>query len=528
MSGDRILVLTGFMGSGKSVVGRLVAERLGRRFVDMDEIIAERHGMSISDIFERHGEPYFRAQEAALCRELAAEQGLVIATGGGALVDEGNRRLMTACGTAVCLTAAPEVLWQRVGEMQDRPMLVAADRRARLEALLAARRPAYAEIPHQVDTTRLSLQEAADRVVEICANAERVRETSITVRHPGGSYPVFVTRGGLAAAGLYLRSRGIGASLALLTDDTVAGLWGDGLLRALAGHGYAPTLRTFPAGEQHKNLGTVEPLITGMAEAGLSRDATVVALGGGVTGDTAGLVAALYMRGVPLVQVPTTLLAMIDSSVGGKVAVDLPIGKNLVGAFKQPELVLIDVAVLETLPAEERRAGLAEAVKAGVIGDPALFEMLEAGDYDLLEVIRRAIQVKVDVVEADPYEKGRRAILNLGHTFAHAYETLSDYSLRHGDAVAIGMVLAGRLAAGRGLCPPELARRLESCLSRLGLPTRPPAAEPRAVLAAMQKDKKRAAGRLRFILPVGIGDVRVYDDVTETELLALLGAGSGS
>ncbi|NPV07157.1 MAG: 3-dehydroquinate synthase [Anaerolineae bacterium] len=521
----RNLVLTGFMGSGKTEVGRAVAEHLGRRFVDMDEVLARRLGMSVPDIFRRLGEPFFRAEESRLARELADERELVIATGGGTLVDRGNREALGATGLLVRLTASPEALWERVSGTRGRPMLEAGDRRGRMEELLQQREPAYREIPHQVDTTGLAVEQVVARVVDIAANAEHTGERALGVHYPGGFYPVFVTRGGLKAAGLYLRSRGLVGRVAVIGDDTVVDLWGETLVRGLAERGLDATVLRFPAGERSKTLATVESLVTDMVEAGLGRDCIVIALGGGVVGDTAGLVAALYMRGVPLVQVPTTLLAAFDSSVGGKVAVDLPAGKNLVGAFKQPDLVLVDAECMETLPNEERRAGLAEAVKHGVIADPELFRRLETGQYDLLEVIERSIRVKVGVVEEDPYEQGRRAVLNLGHTFGHAYEKLSDFRLRHGEAVAIGMVLAARLARHRGLTAPDLEERLVACLQTTGLPVKPPPYVPDAVLGAMQADKKRRAGRLRFVLPLALGDVRVYDDVTEEELRAVLPAG---
>ena len=521
---ERNVVLTGFMGTGKTEVGRAVAQALGRRFVDMDEVLAQRLGMSVPEVFRHLGEPFFRAEESRLVRELAGQRGLVIATGGGALVNAANRRAMAETSLLIRLNASPDALWQRLSGTDGRPMLEAQDRQARMTELLRLREPAYQEIPHQVDTSDLTIEQVAARVGQIVANAERVRERALGVRHPSGFYPIFVTRGGLAATGLYLRSRGLTGPVAVICDDTVRGLWGETAAAGLAAEGLPATVLSFPAGERSKTLATVERLVSDMVAAGLGRDCTVLALGGGVVGDTAGLVAALYMRGVSFVQVPTTLLAAFDSSVGGKVAVDLPAGKNLVGAFKQPDLVLVDALCMETLPEEERRAGLAEAVKHGVIADPELFALLAEGQYDLAEVIERSIRVKIAVVEEDPYERGRRAVLNLGHTFGHAFEKLSDFRLRHGEVVAIGMVLAARLSARRGLATPALVERLEACLRTLGLPVRPPAQAPDEVIQAMQADKKRQAGRLRFVLPVAMGDVRVYDDVSEDELRAVLSA----
>jgi len=529
MSGrqPRNVVLTGFMGCGKSSVGRLVGDALQRPFVDMDLELAERFGMSIPEVFSVRGEAAFREAESDLVRELSQQRGLVVSTGGGALVDADNRRVFEATSRLIRLVAAPDTLWQRVSRGSGRPMLDSEDRRVRFDALLAEREPHYRRIPHQVDSTNLSVSESAAAVVRLVRELEAVDERCLTVEHPSGHYPVFVTRGGLRSLAAYLRSRSISGPVAAIGDSHTGPLLGESVVSGLRDAGLSASLLAFPAGEEHKTLASVESLVTGMVRAGLGRDCTVVALGGGVVGDTAGLVASLYMRGVPLVQIPTTLLAAFDSSVGAKVAVDLPAGKNLVGAFKQPELVLIDADVMDTLPEEERRSGLAEAVKHGVIADPVLFAMLEQGTFDLVEVIERSVRVKAAVVEEDPHERGRRAVLNLGHTFGHAYETLSGYALRHGEGVAIGMMLAARLACRRGLCSGALVTRLQSCLSAIGLPTVPAPHPAEAVVAAMRADKKRMAGRLRLVLPLELGDVRVFDDVGEDELVALLATAQG-
>ena len=253
-----------------------------------------------------------------------------------------------------------------------------------------------------------------------------------------------------------------------------------------------------------------------------------MALGGGVVGDTAGFVAATYMRGVRFVQCPTTLLAMVDASVGGKTGVDLPEGKNLVGAFKQPTAVLADLDTLHTLPPEEFSAGLAEVIKHGLLADPRLFARLEMESWDgrtalpaaLQALITDAIQVKRDVVQADPFEGGRRALLNLGHTFAHAIEQVSGYAVRHGPAVGLGLVAAAQLSAGLGYCDAALPARVTAVVARAGLPVHIPAAlNPTALYRAMGSDKKKAAGRLRFILLREIGAAFVADGVPETAVL---------
>ena len=320
-----------------------------------------------------------------------------------------------------------------------------------------------------------------------------------------------------------LREAGIRTRVAVVSDEHVAPLYGGRVIESLERQGIAATLIALPAGEAHKTLATVATLYDRFVEAGLDRSGAVVALGGGVITDMAGFAAATYMRGVALVPAPTSLLGMVDASVGGKVAVDHPRGKNLVGAFVQPLLVMLDPLCLDTLPEIERRAGMAEVIKHGVIGDPELFAALEQGGApDMGWLLQRQLQVKIDVVEEDPYERGRRVVLNLGHTFAHAYELLSDYRLHHGLAVALGMASAAHLAELRGVCTPGTRARIIAVLERHGLPTHYDAHSPEAVYDAMSMDKKRQGSRLRFILPRAIGEVIVDDDVPREQVLAAI------
>jgi 3-dehydroquinate synthase len=302
------------------------------------------------------------------------------------------------------------------------------------------------------------------------------------------------------------------------TNTTLAPLYGRELAALLPD---AVTL-TLQDGEQYKTLQTCEAVYSGLVSLGLDRAGLILALGGGVIGDTFGYVAATYMRGVRLIQVPTSLLAMVDSSVGGKTGVDLPEGKNLVGAFKQPELVVIDPEVLATLPDAEWRAGLAEVVKHGLLADPALLDPALLQRNRALDFLPRAIQVKVDVVEQDPYEHNIRAHLNLGHTFAHALEQVSGYTWKHGLAVAVGLAAAARLSARLGLCPPGLPAQITELLHSLGLPTDFGRYSPQGLWQAMATDKKWQAGRARFVLLRGIGDPLVADDVDPETVLAVL------
>ena len=537
------IILTGFMGSGKTAVGQAVADRLGRWVVDMDAVIERRAGKPVSAIFAQNGEPAFRQMEAALCRELARERNLVIATGGGALVSDDNRAALGETGLLICLHASVDAILARLDGVDDRPLLAGPDRRQRVEALLAQRVAAYAAIPHHIDTDGLSVEQVAERVIRLAQRAGP-GPVRIPVSYPGGVYDILIGAGALAELGEAM----IGAGLrpgrcAVVSQPAIAAAHAGRLIEGLAEAGFDPVVVEMPDGEAHKTLVTVAGLYDAFVAAGLDRRSPVIALGGGVVGDVAGFAAASYLRGVPLVQAPTSLLAMVDASVGGKTGVDLPQGKNLVGAFKQPALVAIDPEALKTLPSDEFRSGLAEVVKHGMIGDPGLFEAMEGrrGEVPspippraptpegggtpplpLGDMIARAVRVKVAVVEADPFEQGRRAALNLGHTFGHAFETLSGYQLRHGEAVSIGLAAATRLAARLDLCEPDLVARVESLLGRLGLPLRAGGFTPEQVMAAMATDKKRVGSRLRFVLPRAIGDVDLFDDVAPAAVLAVL------
>ncbi len=414
------LVLTGFMGTGKTTVGREAARRLGRAFVDMDDVIAARAGKPIPRIFAEDGEAAFRALEAAVCAELSAQDGLVIATGGGALVNASNRRVMmygvggarsetgpsTMSHVVICLDASPDEILRRVGGNADRPLLNVPDPAARVAELLAARRDAYGAIPWHIETSGREVDEV---VAQVVALAETV---TLPVKYPGGEYPIHIGRGLLAHLGGALRAAGVreGTAVAIVTNPVVAaaGAVGDWPERAectegtrsetgpsskeengpeqgyagrvetvLREAGYRPFVCTIPDGEQHKTLDTVRALYDQFLAGQLDRSGVALALGGGVTGDIAGFAAATFMRGTRFVQVPTSLLAMTDASVGGKTGVDLPQGKNLVGAFKQPELVLIDLDVLDTLPEAEFRSGMAELLKHGIIGAPELLEKMQ-------------------------------------------------------------------------------------------------------------------------------------------------------
>jgi 3-dehydroquinate synthase len=501
------IVLTGFMGTGKTTVGKLVAEMTGRPFLDTDDQIVGRAGMSIPEIFVTLGEARFREIEKEVCRDLASQDGLVVATGGGMLVDEENRALMESSALVVCLNAAPDAIEERVGRDNQRPLL-----KSDWKSLLEHRRAVYATISYQVETTGKSPEQVAQEIVAL------LHTEWLNVDAPGGGYSIMIQPGVLTRIQRYIHDLGLDNKVVVVTNDTIAPLYGEMLVRALP----QAELAVISDGEQYKTLETMAQLYNHFVAAGLDRSGTVIALGGGVVGDTAGFAAATYMRGVRLVQIPTTLLAMVDSSVGGKVGVDLPQGKNMVGAFKQPDGVLIDTDVLRTLSPRQWRCGMAEIIKHGLLADEMLLDPVLHTPHNAAELVRRAVQVKIDVVQEDPYEKGIRAHLNLGHTFGHAIEQASGYQWMHGEGVAIGLVAALRLSNALGLCSVALMERVEHLLEATGFNLRLGGLDIEAIYAAMGTDKKRQDGKLRFILLKDIGQPLIRDDVPETQVMKVL------
>jgi len=343
------------------------------------------------------------------------------------------------------------------------------------------------------------------------------------------SYPIMVGAGLLREVGRDLRQRAVAKRYVVIADDRVAALYGKTLIDSLTGNGISCDLLTFPRGEASKNMVTIARLASSLAQLGVDRKDCLVALGGGVTGDITGFVAAIYMRGIPFVQVPTTLLAQVDSSVGGKTGVDIPEGKNLVGVFYQPRAVYIDSRVLTSLPADELLNGLAEVVKYGVIYDRDFFDFLGANREQILqvdpqvieEVVVRCCQIKAAVVAADEKEADLRRILNYGHTLGHAVEAASDFAIAHGMAVAMGMVAASKLAVAKGLLAASEAGRISQVIAGFGLPVAIPRELDHNLMKSFLKtDKKAVAGRPFFVLPTRIGQVTITDDVAE-ELIDL-------
>ncbi|MBE9605000.1 3-dehydroquinate synthase [Acetobacteraceae bacterium H6797] len=526
----RSIVLVGMPGAGKSAIGKRLSQRFGLPFRDADTEIEAAAGRPITEIFSRFGEPHFRDGERRVITRLVSEGPLVLATGGGAFADSKTRRAIATSGAiSVWLRCPLNVLERRVAGREHRPMFVNANPREVLQRLADARHQLYAEADIVVDCADESPETTTRRVEEALLAWQP--PARLPVKLSGGrDYEIVIGEGLLARAGGLLAPVLPSRQVVVVTDSTVADFHLPTLRAGLAEA--AITIRreiVVPAGEASKSFGQLERVLEEMLAAGTDRKTTVVALGGGVVGDLAGFAAAVAMRGLPFVQIPTSLLAQVDSSVGGKTGINLKAGKNLAGAFHQPKMVLADTGVLATLAPRELRAGYAEVAKHGLIQGP-LWEWCEehgaqavaGGSEALRHAVLESCRLKSGVVIADEREEspeGGRALLNLGHTFGHALEAECGYdgSLLHGEAVGLGLWLAAELSVRLGHAPSSLPQRVEAHLHAVGLPARIHELNRRfslsALMGRMAKDKKVRDGKLRFILMKAPGQVFTSSDV---------------
>ncbi len=540
----RPLFLVGFMATGKSTVGRLVAHLLGMRFIDLDERIERAASTAVRDIFTAEGEAGFRKREAAALNEVLAGPPAVVATGGGTPCFGDNLARMRSAGLVVALTASHDCWRERAAKAAAvRPLLERPQEE--VQALYRDRMPWYRQSHAVVVTDGVTPEAVARRIARIAAGAGAAIATeslpqACIVATADAPYPVLIARGSLVEVGATIR-RVVGSSVArigLISDDNVAPLYGERVRAALHAVGFAVVSATVAAGEAAKNVGEFANLCNAMVAGGLDRSSAIVALGGGVVGDLAGFVAASLYRGIRCIQVPTTLLAMVDSAIGGKTGVNIAAGKNLVGAFWQPSLVLADPKVLQTLPVRERRAAYGELVKYALLDGEELYAKVDAlaswiaepaldrdaaVPVELTEVIHRAAAIKSWIVTRDEREQsGERALLNLGHTVGHAIEAATQYQrYLHGEAVALGLLAAARVSAHQTLCDADLEQRIARTLQRAGLDTKLTPWLSDEVLAYIGVDKKRSGTQLRFITMQDVGVVG-STLIEQRELLQIL------
>jgi shikimate kinase / 3-dehydroquinate synthase len=522
----RSVFLIGFMAAGKTTVGRLVARATGLPFVDLDDDVVAAAGQPVPAIFAAEGEAGFRARERAALAARAATGGAVVATGGGAATDPANLAVMRHSGLVVALGAPLEVALARAGDAGGRPLLGRPLDEVR--ALYRAREPVYRRAHALVDTEGLAPAEVADRVVALIGRAAAVEPAALPdsalVALGERTYPVVVAPGALDHVGA-----AVAAALpavrrvALISDVTVAALHGAPVAAALSAAGLAVSSHSVPPGEEAKSGARYLALCDELVAAGLDRASALVGLGGGVVGDLCGFVAATLFRGIPVVHLPTTLVAMVDSAIGGKTGINTAAGKNLVGAFWQPALVVADPRVLATLPVRERRAAFGELLKYGLLDGEELYGQIErlapvwsadvapADPAALAPVIGRCAAIKAAIVSRDERErKGERALLNLGHTVGHAIEAAAGYgALHHGEAVALGLVAAARVSTALGVAPAALEGRIAASVAAAGLAADlSPWLRP-DVIARIQVDKKRTAGAVGFVTVAAPGDCAV-------------------
>ncbi|MCY4575273.1 MAG: 3-dehydroquinate synthase [Chloroflexi bacterium] len=558
----RNIYLIGFSYTGKSTVARQISVNLHIDFADTDELIESRAGKTIPEIFATEGESVFRELESEVLREVSQWPNMVVATGGGIVLDPANRDVMQRTGAVISLEAQPSTILNRMradeSDATERPLLASGDPLGRIAALKSSRQAAYAIADWTVNTDQLTMEEvsaeaqrgaeqgwerlAAGQLLEPVAD-DADTDVAFRVRTETAAYSIVVAPGALETLGQRLSELGISGRVCVITDSGIPGQWRETALGSLSEAGFNPVILEIPEGEPSKNLSQAGDLFSQLGAHRIERRDAIVALGGGVVGDLAGYVAATYLRGIAFVQVPTTLLGMVDASIGGKVAIDLPTGKNLVGSFYQPRLVLSDTRTLNTLPPRHLTAGWAEVIKTGAIFDAELFDFLEANAEAILagDEVKRAHAVlqcsaiKGRVVSLDEREMtGLRARLNLGHTLGHAVENALEYTgILHGEAVAIGTSFAAHLAERVGSITAAERQRQIDLLNTYGLPTTAPSdLDMDVIQAALAVDKKVAAGRTRWILCDGIGRGRLRDDVppdvSDEVLRAFLDSSLGS
>ena len=499
------IVLVGFMGSGKSTVGRHLANRMGRTFVDLDDEITVEAGRSVAEIFALEGEGGFREREGRSLERVLARDELIIAAGGGApLRDENWRRIRTGNTVIALMAEAPE-LARRLNGSKGRPLLQ-PDAPSAIAALLPSRISRYREADLVMSTDG---REPVALAAQIADSLPASGLQRILVDVPGAAHEVVIgSHLGHLVASTVQRLPNMGPAV-VISDSQVAARHASPLMASLSSAGIAATLHLVPAGETAKEMAVLSGIYDALGSAGVDRQGLLLVLGGGTVGDVAGFAAATWMRGIRYVQIPTTLLAMVDSSIGGKTGINLPSGKNMVGAVHQPSAVFCDLDYLSTLPDADYRASLAEVIKAALIADRAFVRWLWQNLPALLrrdtavvgEAVTRAARIKASVVARDPDDLEERAILNYGHTVGHALERALGYGrVRHGEAVAWGMEVASRISLLNGTGSDHAARIQHELLDQAGLLQNRPVVGRSDLLAALRHDKKSQAGEPRWVL----------------------------
>lgn len=521
------IALTGLMGSGKSSVGRTIARFLKRQFIDTDYLIEREENKTIQEIFSKKGEPYFRELETKMIKKVLKNKNVVISLGGGAIANDENRKIVKEKAKLVTLLATPEDLIARIKRRSHRPLLKGNNELETLQKLWKERESAYLDSHLQVDTADKEIDEISNEIIN-SLNIKKVTNYKLKVSLDRESVRYNIRFKNISQ--LNLSELNLGTKALIVTQEPIAEHYLDRLKKLLGAQFDVFTMK-IDDGEEAKNFFTYQLLMQKCLALGLERNDTIIAFGGGVVGDLAGFAASTYLRGINLVQIPTTLLSMIDSSVGGKTGINVDEGKNLIGSFYQPRKVIIDVNFLKTLPEKEYKCGLGELIKYSLLGSrwdvllgESFFSFLSrnaekiiAQDTDIVrDTVEHCLKIKSSIVSQDEKEKGIRAHLNLGHTFGHAIEEITKYKrYSHGEAVAIGIVCACRLAELVGSLQESESERVIELMKTFGLShSIPDDIKTDDIVKAFKRDKKVQDGKVRFVLPkTRIGRVDIFDDI---------------
>jgi len=534
-------------------VAKDVARRLNWDFLDTDDEIVKQTGKPIAEIFRQDGEARFRELERETIRKACQQRHMVISIGGGAIVDPQNYELLARTGLIVCLEAKPETIYERLFReaacspgTEVRPLLAVDNPLERIRQLKASRQSYYAKADWTIHTDGLSISEVAEEIIRTSRLLRRYaprndkekaqsgidKDIACLVETATQSYPVFIGYGLLDKLGEKMKKAALSGTATIISDENVFSLYGSKVEGILKDTGFVVNSFVVPPGEKAKNMDYAIKIYDFLVEHRAERDDIIIALGGGMVGDLAGFVAATFLRGTFWIQVPTSLVAMVDASIGGKVGVNHPEGKNLIGAFYQPNLVLADCQTLITLPRRELTSGWAEVIKHGLILDEEFVQFLESNvdkltklEPDLLHrAIARSAAIKAQVVSQDEKEReGKRTVLNYGHTIAHGLEAATQYKrFLHGEAVAVGMMGAAKLSQRLGLLPSAAVERQQALLQKFGLPTGFSGLGLTEITRAMELDKKVKGKAIRWVMLQDIGKVVIRSDVPQQEVLAVL------
>lgn len=503
------------MAAGKTSVGKKLSSILKWNFIDTDKEIENKYKKSIKTIFDTKGEKFFRFIEQEIIQELKNLSYSIISTGGGVVLSKKNWETLTKIGKIIYLkTSIPEII-KRINKQPKQRPLINISEESKIKNLLEIREPLYNKADIIIDTTDKNIEEIALEIKQYIVKV-------IPVNLKTQSYKIYIGCFNNSELLEKLKQLNIGKKILLISNPNIYNLYGEGLFKTLQNE-FDINKVIIPCGERYKTLNSVQKLYKIAANIKLNRDSSIISFGGGVIGDLAGFVASTYLRGINFIQIPTTLLSMVDSSIGGKTGVNLVYGKNLVGSFYQPRLVWINIKYLDKLPKKQIRDGLAEVVKIATISDKLFFyylknnikEILNKNLFELIKVINQSCQLKVNIITKDEKEKDLRRILNFGHTFGHTLETIMFYrNLTHGEAISIGMVMATSIGVKEGITSRKTLEELKQLLVQIGLPVDIPCnINIKDIIKVMEFDKKILNNRINFIIPDDIGSCKIYDKI---------------